>query len=76
MDVIDAAYTLQCNPVFEPENVFSAFAWAKHSVKSGYESVVDKIFNQGSRMVGDITSVGVSLNGCLDPDADMDNAFV
>lgn len=76
MDVIDTAYTLQCNPVLEPENVFPAFAWAKYSVQSGYESIVDKIFDQGSGMVGDITSVGVSLNGCLDPDADVDDAFI
>lgn len=76
MDVINAAYTLQCDPILEPENVFPAFAWTKYTVQSCYESVVDKIFDQGSGVVGDITSSRISLDGCLDPDTDMDDAFV
>lgn len=76
MDMINTAYALQCNPVLEPENVFLAFTWTKDSIQSGCESIVDKVFDELSGKVGDITSSRVSLDGSLDPDADVNDAFV
>jgi hypothetical protein len=76
MDMIDATDTLQCDPVLEPENVVLAFACAKDSVQFDCKRVVDKVLNQMPRVVGDITSIGISLNGCLDPNTDVNDAFV
>jgi hypothetical protein len=76
MDMIDATDTLQCHPVLEPENVILAFTCAKDSVQFDCKRVVDKVLNQMSRVIGDITSIGISLNGCLDPYTYVNDAFV
>lgn len=76
MDVIDTANALQCYPVLEPQNVVFAFACAIDCVQLDGKSVVDKLLYQMPGVIGNITSARVSLDRCLDPYADVNNAFV
>jgi hypothetical protein len=76
MNVIDATDTLQCHPVLEPENVILAFASAKYLVQFDCERVVHKLLYQMPRVVGDITGIGISFNGRLDPNTDVNDVFV
>jgi hypothetical protein len=76
MDMIDATDTLQCHPVLEPENVILAFASAKDLVQFDCERVVHKLLNQMPGVIGDITGIGISFNGRLDPNTDVNDAFV
>jgi hypothetical protein len=76
MDVIDTTDTLQRNPVLEPENMILAFARAKDCVQFDCKRIVHELLNQMPRVVGDITSAGIRLNGCLHPNTDVNDAFV
>jgi predicted thioredoxin/glutaredoxin len=76
MDMIDTTNALQCYPVLEPENVIFAFACSVDCVQLDGKSVVDKLLYQMPGVVGDITSARVSLNRCLDPNTDVNDACV
>lgn len=76
MNMIDATDTLQCYPVLEPEDVVFAIACTKDRVQFRRKSVPDKLLDQMPGVVGDITSTVVGLDRCLDPNTDVNNAFV
>lgn len=74
--MIDTTDALQCYPVLEPEYVIFAFACTKHCVQFRCKGVLDEFLDQMPRMVGDITSTVVGLDRCLDPNTDVNDAFV
>jgi hypothetical protein len=75
MDVINTSNTLQCYPVFEPENVILSFTCAIDCIQLNSKSVIDKLLYQVPGVVSDIASARVSLDRCLDPDTDVNDAF-